>query len=43
MPRRGFEPATPATELPQTYTLVRAATGIGLRELVIVLLHSPQC
>jgi hypothetical protein len=29
MPRAGFEPATPATELPQTYDLNRAATGIG--------------
>jgi hypothetical protein len=25
----GFEPATPATEWPQTYALDRAATGIG--------------
>jgi hypothetical protein len=41
MPRAGFEPATPETELPQTYTLVRAAAGIDLSELVIVLLHSP--
>jgi hypothetical protein len=29
MPRAGFEPATPATERPQTYSLDRAATGIG--------------
>jgi hypothetical protein len=28
MPRAGFEPATPATKRPQTYTLVSAATGI---------------
>jgi hypothetical protein len=30
MPRAEFEPATPATERPQTYALDRAATGIGL-------------
>jgi hypothetical protein len=29
MPPMGFEPAIPATEQPQTYTLDRAATGIG--------------
>jgi hypothetical protein len=29
MPRAKFKPATPATKLPQTYTLDRAATGIG--------------
>jgi hypothetical protein len=29
MPRAVFEPATPATERPQTYALDRAATGIG--------------
>jgi hypothetical protein len=28
MPRAGFEPATPATKLPQTYALDRAATGV---------------
>jgi hypothetical protein len=31
MPRAGFEPATPATERPQTYALDLAATGIGLQ------------
>jgi hypothetical protein len=29
MPSAGFEPAIPATKLPQTYALDRAATGIG--------------
>jgi hypothetical protein len=29
MSRAGFEPATPAIKRPQTYTLDRAATGIG--------------
>jgi hypothetical protein len=29
MPRAGFEPATPATKRPQTYSLDRAVTGIG--------------
>jgi hypothetical protein len=29
MPWVGFEPATPATERPQTYALDRAYTGIG--------------
>jgi hypothetical protein len=29
MPRAVFEPATPATKLPQTYALDRAATEIG--------------
>jgi hypothetical protein len=29
MPSAGFAPATPAIKLPQTYTLDRAATGIG--------------
>jgi hypothetical protein len=29
MLRAVFEPATPATKLPQTYALDRAATGIG--------------
>jgi hypothetical protein len=31
MPRAGFEPATPATKLPQTYALERAANGIGTK------------
>jgi len=30
MPSVGFEAAIPASERPQTYTLDRAATGIGL-------------
>ena len=30
MPPVGFEPAIPASELPQTYALDRGATGIGL-------------
>jgi hypothetical protein len=29
MPRAEFEPAIPATKRPQTYSLDRAATGIG--------------
>jgi hypothetical protein len=29
MPSAGFEPTIPATMRPQTYALVRAATGIG--------------
>jgi hypothetical protein len=29
MPQVGFKPTTPATKRPQTYTLDRAATGIG--------------
>jgi hypothetical protein len=29
MPRAGFKPETPATKRPQTYSLDRAATGIG--------------
>jgi hypothetical protein len=29
MPLAGFEPATPATKWLQTYTLDRAASGIG--------------
>jgi hypothetical protein len=31
MPRAVFEPATPASKRPQTYTLDRAATGIGIQ------------
>jgi hypothetical protein len=38
MPRAGIEPATPATELPQTYTLDSAATRIG-SVLYIYILH----
>jgi hypothetical protein len=29
MPLAGFEPTVPASELPQTHTLDREATGIG--------------
>jgi hypothetical protein len=29
MPPAGFEPTVPASELPQTHALERAATGIG--------------
>ena len=44
MPPADFEPAIPAAERPQTYTLGRAATGIsplywGLREHVLLLLQ----
>jgi len=30
VPPAGFEPAIPASERPQTHTLDRAATGIGV-------------
>jgi hypothetical protein len=30
MPQAGFKSAIPATKRPQTYTLDRAATGIGM-------------
>jgi hypothetical protein len=33
VPSVGFEPAIPATKLPQTYALDRAATGICLKSL----------
>jgi hypothetical protein len=36
MPRAGFEPATPATERPQTYALDRVATGIGFYLLLFL-------
>jgi hypothetical protein len=41
MPRAGFEPATPATKRQQTYTLDRAATGIGLFEVyrLVICVH----
>jgi hypothetical protein len=29
MPQAGLKPVIPATKLPQTYALDRAATGIG--------------
>jgi hypothetical protein len=35
MPSTGFEPATPATNRPQTYALDRAATEVGLEDLEI--------
>jgi hypothetical protein len=43
MPLAGFEPATPATKRPQTYSSDRAATGIGLYKYISVLieLHIP--
>jgi len=31
MPPAGFEPAIPASELPQTHALDHVATGIGLQ------------
>jgi hypothetical protein len=34
MPQVGFEPAVPASALPQTYALDGAATGIGLSILL---------
>ena len=33
MPPVGFEPAIPASERPQTHTLDREATGIGLHNI----------
>jgi hypothetical protein len=38
-PPAGFEPATPASELPKNHALVRAATGIGIRQYT---LHKPK-
>jgi hypothetical protein len=35
MTRVRFEPATPATERPQTYALDRAATGIDIKSLYV--------
>jgi hypothetical protein len=35
MPRVGFEPAAPATKGAQTYALVRAATGIGCKDVIL--------
>jgi hypothetical protein len=32
MPPAGFEPAAPASELPQTHALERAVTGIGSKQ-----------
>jgi len=39
MPPAGFEPAIPANEWPQTHDLERAATGIGLLLLLLLLIH----
>jgi hypothetical protein len=39
IPRAGFESATPATKRPQTYALDRAATGIGIRIIVLYILR----
>jgi hypothetical protein len=36
MPPVGFETTIPATALPQTYALDRAATGIGVFEKYVV-------
>jgi hypothetical protein len=35
MPSEGFEPATPATEWPQTYALDRAATEVGRSSVLL--------
>jgi hypothetical protein len=40
MPLAGFEPAIPATKRPQTYTLDRAATGIGFERIVTIIINS---
>ena len=37
MPPVGFEPTISAGERPKTYALDRAATGIGIRQRVIVI------
>jgi hypothetical protein len=45
MPQAGFEPAIPATKLPETYALDWAATGIGdayLAETNISALMEPK-
>jgi hypothetical protein len=34
MPSAEFEPATPATKRPQTYALDRAATEVGLNNIL---------
>ena len=34
----GFEPAIPASERPQTYTIERAATGTGASSLTIIII-----
>jgi hypothetical protein len=39
MPPAGFELAIPATKLPQTYALHRAATGIGSYDNYIGVQH----
>jgi hypothetical protein len=38
MPQARFEPSTPATKRPQTYALDRAASGIGLLDVIYVVL-----
>jgi hypothetical protein len=38
MPTAGFEPAIPAKEQPQTHGLDRAATGIGEKFAIILLI-----
>jgi hypothetical protein len=39
VPLAEFEPAIPATKLPQTYALDRADTGIGINKLYLVLVQ----
>ena len=38
MPPAGFEPTIPASELPQTHALDRAATGIGKERINNILM-----
>jgi hypothetical protein len=40
MPHVGFEPKIPASALPQTYALNRAAVGIGVA--IITCLYAPH-
>jgi hypothetical protein len=37
VPLAEFEPAIPATKLPQTYALDRADTGIGIKTITLIL------
>jgi hypothetical protein len=37
-PPKGFEPATPASERPQTHALDRVVTGIGELEIILCLI-----
>jgi hypothetical protein len=39
MPRAAFEPATPATNRPQTYTIDRAATEIGIGLYIYIYIY----